>query len=427
MSFAPPLTTYPLAELIAFARANVPFYRQAYADLPADATLAQLPVIDQKRYWEAHTRDPREVLSEPLSHGIVLNSGGSTGEPKFAYYNNEEWDSSVALQARALEGTGLADGDRVANFFASGYLYFSFVLLLESLKATRANVLQVPIGYFTPLPDAARLLRTFGVDVIAGVPSHFMGLAEYLEKNGFDDVRLRRALYAGEPFTASQRAYFQQRFPGVEIRSLSYASVDGGIIGYPDAGCELGEHRVFDGATILEIFDADTGELIDEPGRPGRLVFTNLVRRLMPTLRYPTGDLGQWVEASGTADRKFLLLGRAEEGIRLARYSVPAAEVAALLEPWRERTRLRQFQLLATQENRRDKLTLRLVGEVAPAERDAIAAEIVGNLLAQKPPLRDLIESEAIHPVAVEWISLSDLEVNPRTGKVRTVIDRRAG
>ena len=381
----------------------------------------------QKRYWEPHTRDPREILSEPLTHGIVLNSGGSTGEPKFAYYNNEEWDSCVALQARALEGTGLADGDRVANFFASGYLYFSFVLLLESLKATRANVLQVPIGYFTPLPDAARLMRALRVDVIAGVPSHFMGLAEYLEKNGFDDVQLRRALYAGEPFTAEQRAYFQRRFPGVEIRSLSYASVDGGIIGYPDAGCAPGEHRVFDGATVLEIFDADTGERIDEPGRPGRIVFTNLVRRLMPTLRYPTGDLGQWVEEPRTADRKFLLLGRAEEGVRLARYNVTVAEIAALLEPWRERTQLRQFQLVATQESLRDKLTLRLVGEVAPGERASVAAQIVEDLLTQKPPLYDMIESGAIHPPTVEWIDLAGLEVNPRTGKVRTVIDRRAG
>ena len=129
MSSVPPLTTYPLAELIAFARANVPFYRQAYADLPEGATLEQLPIIDQKRYWEAHTRDPREILSEPLTHGIVLNSGGSTGEPKFAYYNNEEWDSCVALQARALEGTGLADGDRVATFLASGFLFLCVVRL----------------------------------------------------------------------------------------------------------------------------------------------------------------------------------------------------------------------------------------------------------------------------------------------------------
>ncbi len=49
-----------------------------------------------------------------------------------------------------------------------------------------------------------------------------------------------------------------------------------GSIGYADAGCGPGEHRVFDGATLLEILDEETGEPIEETGRPGRIVFTNL-------------------------------------------------------------------------------------------------------------------------------------------------------
>lgn len=427
MPSAPPLTTYSPTELIAFARAHVPFYRRAYADLPEDATLAQVPVIDQKSYWEAHTRDAREILSEPLTHGTVLNSGGSTGAPKFAYYSNEEWDSGVSLEARALVGTGLADGDRVANFFASGYLYFSFILMMESLKATGANVLQLPIGYFAPLPDAARLMRAFRVNVIAGLPTHLLSLVDHLEKNGFDDVRLERVLFAGEPITADQRRYLQGRYPGVQIRSLGYASVDGGIIGYADAACGPGEHRVFDEAAILEVLDEESDEPITEPGQPGRLVFTNLSRRLMPTLRYPTGDRGQWVEPAGAKDRKFLLLGRAEESARLASYNVPVAEVAALLEPFRERLGIRHFQLAVAQENLRDKLTLRLVAAADPAACETAGREIVDTFLRQKPVLGEMVARGVVNPVAVEWITRAELEVNARTGKTRNVVDRRVG
>ncbi len=428
MSNVPQITTYTPEELVAFARANVPFYRQICAGLPEGATLAQVPVVDQKSYWEAHTRNPRELLSEPLTHGAVLNSGGSTGEPKFAYYTNEEWDSSVALEARALEGTGLADGERVANFFASGFLYFSFILLAESLKLTRAKVLQLPIGYFAPLPDAARLLRAFRVDVIAGLPTHLMSLVDYLEKNGYDDVRLHRILFAGEPFTAEQRRYLQGRYPGVEIRSLGYGTVDGGIIGYADADCGAGEHRVFDGAAVLEVLDEETDEPILEPGRAGRLVFTNLVRRLMPTLRYPTGDRGQWVEPAGGVDRKFLLLGRAEESARLASYNVPVAEINALLEPFRGRLGIRHFQIAVTQENLRDKLTLRLVApDAEPSAREAAGREMVETFLRQKPVLGEMVARGVVNLPAIEWISLADLEVNARTGKTRTVVDRRVG
>ncbi len=427
MSHVPRLVTYSPEELLALAREHVPFYQRAYADLPENLMLAQAPIIDQKSYWEAHTRDPRELLSEPLHDGVVLNSGGSTGEPKFSYFNNAEWDSGVALEARAIAATGVTTGDRVANFFASGFLYFSFILMLEALKATNIKVLQLPIGYFAPLPDATRLMRAFRVNVIAGLPTHLMGLVDHQEKQGITDVRLDRILFAGEPFTADQRSYLQGRFPGVEIRSLGYASVDGGIIGYADAGCGPGEHRVFDGAAILEVVDEESNTPILESDRPGKLVFTNLTRRLMPTLRYPTGDRGQWVEPAGTAERKFLLLGRAEESARLASFNVPVAEVAALLAPFRERLGIRHFQLVVTQENLRDKLTLRLVSELPALERNAAGTQIVETLLRQKPVLGEMVARGVVNPVAVEWTGMAGLEVNARTGKTRTVVDRRVG
>ena len=157
-------------------------------------------------------------------------------------------------------------------------------------------------------------------------------------------------------------------------------------------------------------------------------MFTNLVRRLMPTLRYPTGDRGQWVEAVGATDRKFLLLGRAEESARLASYNVPVAEVTALLEPFREPLAIRHFQLVVTQENLRDKLTLRLVAAGAdPAAREVAGREIAATFLRQKPVLGEMVARGVVNPVTVEWIALSDLEVNARTGKTRTVVDRRVG
>ena len=427
MASVPQLTTYPLEELLAFAREHVPFYRSAYAGLPETLAFAHVPVLDQKSYWEAHGRDPRELLSEPLHHGVVLNSGGSTGEPKFAYFNDDEWDSAVALGARAIAATGLQDGDRVANFFAAGFLYASFVLVMEALKAIPARVLQLPIGYFAPLPDATRLARAFNVNVFAGLPTHLMGLVDHLEKQKVADVRLSHILFAGEPFTADQRRYLEGRFPGVQIRSLGYASVDGGMIGFADAGCGPGEHRVFDGAVVLEILDEETGERIDEVGRPGRLVFTNLTRRLMPMLRYPTGDRGQWVEPPSSAERKFLLLGRAEEAARLASFNVPVAEVSALLAPYRERLGIRQFQLVVAQHNLRDQLTLRLVSGVDEQDRAAAGAEIIETFLKQKPVLGEMVAKGVVNPVLVEWVGMTDLEVNARTGKTRMVVDRRVG
>ena len=38
---------------------------------------------------------------------------------------------------------------------------------------------------------------------------------------------------------------------------------------------------------------------------------------------------------------------------------------------------------------------------------------------------RELLDGDKINPVVIEWIDEKDLIINPRTGKLRVVIDNR--
>jgi len=49
----------------------------------------------------------------------------------------------------------------------------------------------------------------------------------------------------------------------------------------------------------VELLNAE-GEPIQKPGIPGRVVVTSLHNRLMPFLRYDTGDEAEWVDGNGT-------------------------------------------------------------------------------------------------------------------------------
>ncbi|GHH85362.1 hypothetical protein [Streptomyces capitiformicae] len=69
-------------------------------------------------------------------------------------------------------------------------------------------------------------------------------------------------------------------------------------------------HTVHRPRTVTEVVDDDSSETITEPGRPGRLVVTDLGCRLMPVIRYPTGDRGEWVDRGAG---RFRLLGRSDE------------------------------------------------------------------------------------------------------------------
>ena len=422
-----PLDVYPVGELIALARAHSPYYQRLYASLPGEPSLADLPIIDQEEYWQAHTRDRREVLTAAPREGFVLNSGGTTGAPKYSYCDTQEWETGIALSARAFEAAGLRDGDRVANLFAAGNLYASFLYATASMLAMERKVLQLPLGYAASPGPAAGLVHALGANVLAGFPTHLLRIIDQIDQDKLEGVRIDRIVYGGELFTADQHAFLQTRFPGIEVRSAGYATVDAGLIGYADAACAAGEHRLFDGATLIEILDDETGQPVEDTGQPGRIVFTNLYRRLMPLLRYPSGDRAQWVEAPGTVDRKFRLLGRSEEAARVGSDMLQVSEAKAFLEPFRDRLGIEDFQLLVTRENLHDALTFRLVSHADAAMLDAGGEEILAAFRSRRPDFDDAARKGIMHPPRVEWVRRGQLTIHERTGKLLRVVDRRDG
>lgn len=419
-------TADSLDDLIARARAHAPFYQRLYEGQADRPRLTDLPVVDPDSYWQAHGRDRQEILTERQRGGFVLNSSGTSGVPKFLYSTTREWDTAVGLSARSFDEAGLRDGDRVATLFATGNLYASLLFATESFKRIQAQVVQFPVGYSTAFAEAARVIETFSINVLAGFPTHLLRVIDALDLGRANAPRLDHVIYAGELFTPDQQAFLQSRFPGLRIHSAGYASVEGGPIGYADAGCSGSEHRVYGGSTIVEILDEDTGETIEETGRPGRIVFTSLVRRLMPLIRFPTGDLAQWHEPAWSSDRKFSLLGRAGQGVRLATYNVGVSEVAAWLEPLRTKFGIEHFQLEAAREDLLDRLTFRLAARTSPEEIPAEAGtEILQVFRSRRPDIQTAVEMGVMHPPRVEWVGGDQLVVNERSGKMLPVIDRR--
>ena len=412
-------------DLIAYARTNAPFYRQLYAHLPETPKFAELPVIDPPAYWAAHARDRRELLTESQLDGFVLNSGGTTGAPKFASSTAQEFDAAVGMSARSFEAAGLSDGDRVATLFASGNLYASLMFATDSFKRISARVVQFPVGYSVDFPMVAKIIETFRINVLAGFPTHLLKIIDALNGEGPEAARIDHIIYAGELFTPDQQASLQARFPGLRIHSGGYASVEGGPLGYADAGCTGSEHRVFDGATRLEILDEETGEPIDEVGRPGRIIFTALIRRLMPMIRYPTGDRAQWVEPPGVPDRKFRLLGRAGLAARVAGYNLDLAEVAAWLEPLREPLGIEQFQIVVNRRDRLDQVSFHLVGRAGHDALTEGGAAILATFRQRRPDIYESVDAGVMHPPHVQWVNREHLITNPRTGKMIAIVDRR--
>ncbi len=311
-------TTPELDPLLAFARERSAYYAAHWQHVAAQNTqFAQLPVVDPQQYWHAsQSLEDWPVLTSAVERALVFKTGGSTGAGKLSVYTREEWQALVRDFGSQL-GQQLNRGDRLANLFFVGDLYASFIFIHDALAHEGAGVIEYP---FTGDVDPAVLagaIRQYRINVLAGVPAQLLTFASELERQSQQLTEVQTVLYGGESLFAGQVQRLQGVFPNARIASIGYASVDAGFIGASTRDCALGEHRMLPGHSLLEIVDEHTGEVIDECERIGRLVMTNLTRRLMPLIRYPVGDLACWREPATAAMRKFALMGRSGSSQRV--------------------------------------------------------------------------------------------------------------
>lgn len=418
-----------LQQLLEHARAHSPFYRELYASLPASGLhLTELPVLDGQQFWAANSIKNNRLLTALFTEGVTFKSGGTTGQPKYSVFTNTEWTQFTQAFGSGMLRGGLMPGDRIGNLFYAGKLYASFLFIGRSIEAAGAGICYPIAG--DDLDEILQTWRQFDLNVLAGVPTTLMKLLERLSAEDKAQLKLERFLYGGEPMFADQIAAVQTIFPDCQIRSIGVAGVDYGELGWSSPGAAPGVHHCFEDSTILEILDANTGQLIEEIGTPGQLVITNLQRRLMPIIRYPVGDQGEWLDPAGTPARRFRLLGRSEEGARIGPMSLYVDDVRqALLELEQSGQALgmQGFQLLITHHDQRDACCLRLA-VAEPAQRSGLDIQRVQeHIYAVRPMFQDLIDQGLLHALEVQWLHTSELETNPRTGKLMRVIDRRHG
>ena len=422
-------TAERVAELLSFARTHSPFYRDFYAAVPADETrLEAYPVLDHKAFWAANTVRDNRVFTTPLTEGITFKSGGTSGQPKYSVFTHADWRAFTSVFGQGMRRSGLRPGEHIGNLFYAGKLYASFLFSGRCIEAAGAGICY-PIGG----DDADEILATwrqFDLTTLAGVPTTLMSLLEKLTPDDRKTLKLETFLFAGEPMFPDQIAALQQVFPGCKVRSFGVAGVDYGEMGWVPPGAQLGEHCIFEESTVLEILEDSSDEAIHAVKQPGRLVLTNLNRRLMPIIRYPVGDRGEWLDPVGTPDRRFRLLGRTEEGARVGPMTLYVDDILALLAGLHSAGAnfgVQSFQLCVDHIDRSDRLTLRLAVAAPHQRTEADSTRVRDALYAARHMFPGLVDEGVVHPLVVEWIAPSALHTNPRTGKLLRVVDRRHG
>ncbi|MFJ2280255.1 phenylacetate--CoA ligase family protein [Pseudomonas sp. NPDC087803] len=418
-------TTVDLNALLGFARRHSNFWREHFKDVAAHVSvLSELPLIDPEQYWRG-SHDPQKwpVLTGPMEDALIFRTGGTTGSGKLSLFTRAEWQTLVSDFGRQLTAQ-LNPGDRVANLFFVGDLYASFMFVHGALTHVETTVSEFP---FTGAVDSTVLadsIVAYRINVLAGVPAQLLKFAAWLERRAQTLEGVETLLYGGESLFAAQQQLLQRVFPNARMASIGYASVDAGLIGISARDCALGEHRMLQRHSVLEIIDEASGEVIDACNRNGRLVLTNLTRRLMPVIRYPVGDLACWREPPGTPMRKFALMGRSMHSQRV-RVGVLSLDTADIGEQVLTFGASDDWQLLIEQQGKKDLLSLKWV----PGTRTpdvALASARLRCALIEHYPLIEQLHAEQLLDLHVVACARDELSCHPRSGKQQRVVDRRA-
>lgn len=299
-----------LAEIVAFARANSPYYRELYRDLPEqveDPTL--LPVTNKKKLmarfddWVTDrdvTLDKvRQFISNPdlvgekfLGKYLIATTSGTTGTPGIFVLDERQY-SIGKTGARQAFGEWLTFWDwvrilgrgmRIAALHATGGHYVSVATVTRMQRSSRlaARIIR-DYSVHTPLPQLVEELNEFRPALVLGYATVVSLLAGEKEAGR---LRINPVLVVvtAEGLPEEEYGRIAKAF-GAKVGNV-WGSTEIAGAAY---SCDQGWLHVIGDWTIIEPVDADY-----RPTPPGgqshTVLVSNLANQVQPILRYDLGD-----------------------------------------------------------------------------------------------------------------------------------------
>jgi len=368
--------------IFAWAYDRSRFHRRLYDEagiVPADIRtfedIARVPKVEKSMMRGVQRKDPfpyGDALCVPLEEvSEFRQTSGTTGQPVYQADTWQDWEWWAECWAHILWAQGYRPSDRV--FIPFGYNIF-VAFWAGHYAAEKIGCEVVPGGV---LDTQARILKIQELKATAmmATPTYVLGMAETAKtKMGIDPATLgiQKITCAGEP-GASIPATKQRMESAWNAKVYDHAGAT--EIGAWSYECrhQPGGMHVNEAFFLVEIEDMDTGEIIEAPGRRGKMVITALDRMAQPCIRFDSKDVIQWDAAPCSCGRSFALirggvLGRADDIIKVKGVLLaPAAieEVVRSIEGLGD-----EYEVVVDKLGDVDRIKLKV--EVAPGAEDRV-------------------------------------------------------
>lgn len=397
-------------DMVRFAAVNVPYYKSLFSQIGFDPE----KLVRDPKYWldiPHLTKDIIRAEGERLLRSDHANfrkfdakTGGSTGPSAHIYYDQDgaDWTSAVVRYARG----------EIGNHHMRSELHFASKFpdeipwkakLREDLKCFAMNRHNIFFSTFEPdeLEAIWQKIRSIRPHLVHGHPSTLYQLALHVEKRHGGGKAFSIFESSGELLEKRQRETIARALRCTVIDR--YGLAEAGVVAYQTDKNDPAM-QVFDPLAWPEIVERDSSAELPEYGdaRRGDLLITGLKNRLMPLIRYVTGDMA----VMGESARGFIIhemVGRTHDVIRIGDKQLPTHYVQDVLD---RVGGINEFQIVM----RDGKPVFRIVPE-AGADAEGIRARLAGWW------------GDA---VAVEFIDAGELKLQGWRAKFRHLVPEAA-
>lgn len=401
------IKNYKLNEIIEFAKSKVPYYKNY------DYDFYNMPILDKIKYRENVPPYSIELLSGEIKSSFVFSTSGTTGNPQFVVRDVNDID----YQINDYVGLNIGENDVVLNLFWAG-IWGIYTTANLTLKKTGATV--IPVGGNNlneeMLQNIKYIIENFKVNVLFGVPSTIVSITKCVKDSEICVKNINKIFCLGEKMYEDTYRYLKNVYKDVEIKT-KYGCMESAGIGYQCNNINCNEYHIFKNRYV-EILDATTNRRL-ENGKKGKIVVTTLNKRLIPLLRYDTGDIGYIEERQCECGEKYILKieNRTNKEFIIGSVHLAINKINDIVN--NNIFNCNSIQIIIDKYAQLDRMKISIQADEISKEK------ILNDLYKEYPDLKILIDENKINKIIVEKIKNEDLILNKKTGKVYPLIDNR--
>jgi phenylacetate-CoA ligase len=375
-----------LRDQVAYVHERSEFYRRKFGEVglePGDVQglddLHKLPFIAKDELRKSQDDTPPfgdHVCATQEEVAWLPSTSGTTGTPLLLPRTAGDIETWTVLNARAFTAVGIGAEDIYQNILTYNWIYGGLALHWGAQR-TGATVVNAGMGNTEKQMWA---MKYMGTTAFHATPSYLIHLGNrFAEAGETDQLKVRSIVAGGEVGMAGAEAKqrLRQLFPKVRTFADVGGVTDVGTMIWAECREMNGGHLAED-SVICEILDVDSGEPV-APGEVGELVFTDVVTKGAPLLRYKVNDLTRIDEEPCACGRTLAripdgILGRADDMLTVRAANVYPSAIDEIVKSFDEVRG--EYQVVIDKPQDLDVMTLRLerAGELSnEAERDLVA------------------------------------------------------